>query len=67
MDWANALSFVVVASLLVMSPGPNGLLIAKTVPTPAAPTSPVFNVLAIGQIIRADLVRLGLTEGPGLI
>ncbi len=29
----NALSFVAVASLLVMSPGPNGLLIAKTVPT----------------------------------
>lgn len=33
MDWANAASFVVVASLLVMSPGPNGVLIAKTVPT----------------------------------
>ena len=29
----NALSFAAVASLLVMSPGPNGLLIAKTVPT----------------------------------
>ena len=33
MDWANLLSFTVVASLLVMSPGPNGVLIAKTVPT----------------------------------
>lgn len=33
MDWLNALSFVAVASLLVMSPGPNGVLIAKTVPT----------------------------------
>jgi threonine/homoserine/homoserine lactone efflux protein len=33
MDWINALSFVAVASLLVMSPGPNGVLIAKTVPT----------------------------------
>ena len=33
MDWSNAVSFVVVASLLVMSPGPNGVLIAKTVPT----------------------------------
>lgn len=33
MDWMNALSFVAVASLLVMSPGPNGVLIAKTVPT----------------------------------
>lgn len=33
MDWMNALSFMAVASLLVMSPGPNGVLIAKTVPT----------------------------------
>lgn len=33
MDFANALSFIIVASLLVMSPGPNGVLIAKTVPT----------------------------------
>ena len=33
MDWANIVSFVFVASLLVMSPGPNGVLIAKTVPT----------------------------------
>lgn len=33
MDLINALSFVVVASLLVISPGPNGVLIAKTVPT----------------------------------
>jgi len=33
MDLINAISFVAVASLLVMSPGPNGLLIAKTVPT----------------------------------
>ncbi len=33
MDWANAVSFMFVASLLVMSPGPNGVLIAKTVPT----------------------------------
>ena len=33
MDWSNALSFAVVASLLVMSPGPNGVLVAKTVPT----------------------------------
>lgn len=32
MDWANVLSFVIVATLLVMSPGPNGVLIAKTVP-----------------------------------
>ncbi|MEM6545045.1 MAG: LysE family translocator [Pseudomonadota bacterium] len=33
MDWLNTLSFVAIASLLVMSPGPNGVLIAKTVPT----------------------------------
>ena len=33
MDWVNAISFITVASLLVMSPGPNGVLIAKTVPT----------------------------------
>lgn len=33
MDFHNVLSFILVASLLVMSPGPNGILIAKTVPT----------------------------------
>ncbi|WP_033069484.1 LysE family translocator [Thalassospira australica] len=33
MDWTQVLSFALVASLLVMSPGPNGILIAKTVPT----------------------------------
>lgn len=33
MDIAQILSFTLVASLLVMSPGPNGVLIAKTVPT----------------------------------
>lgn len=33
MDLMNVISFVAVASLLVISPGPNGLLIAKTVPT----------------------------------
>ncbi|MEL6962254.1 MAG: LysE family translocator [Pseudomonadota bacterium] len=33
MVWSDILSFTVVASLLVMSPGPNGVLIAKTVPT----------------------------------
>jgi len=32
MDFTQILSFIVVASLLVMSPGPNGILIAKTVP-----------------------------------
>ncbi len=33
MDIATLLSFSFIASLLVMSPGPNGVLIAKTVPT----------------------------------
>ncbi|KZL18262.1 Threonine efflux protein [Pseudovibrio axinellae] len=33
MTWADVLSFIFVASLLVISPGPNGVLIAKTVPT----------------------------------
>jgi len=33
MAWSEVVTFVLVASLLVMSPGPNGVLIAKTVPT----------------------------------
>ncbi|CFX15406.1 conserved exported protein of unknown function [Candidatus Filomicrobium marinum] len=33
MGWMEIASFAVVAALLVMSPGPNGLLIAKTVPS----------------------------------
>ncbi len=33
MAWSEIITFVFVASLLVMSPGPNGVLIAKTVPT----------------------------------
>jgi len=33
LTWAEIYTFTLVASLLVMSPGPNGLLIAKTVPT----------------------------------
>jgi threonine/homoserine/homoserine lactone efflux protein len=33
MDWTHIASFAFVASLLVMSPGPNGVLIARTVPT----------------------------------
>lgn len=33
MAWSEILTFAFVASLLVMSPGPNGVLIAKTVPT----------------------------------
>ncbi|MBR9653059.1 LysE family translocator [Thalassovita aquimarina] len=33
MAWSEILTFTLVASLLVMSPGPNGVLIAKTVPS----------------------------------
>lgn len=33
MTYTDILTFIVVASLLVMSPGPNGVLIARTVPT----------------------------------
>ncbi len=33
MDIVNLLTFVFVATLLVISPGPNGVLVAKTVPT----------------------------------
>lgn len=33
MDFATILSFTFITLLLVMSPGPNGVLIAKTVPT----------------------------------
>jgi len=33
MAWSEIITFTFVASLLVMSPGPNGVLIAKTVPT----------------------------------
>ncbi|MBL4695937.1 MAG: LysE family translocator [Rhizobiaceae bacterium] len=33
MDFTTLISFTFIASLLVMSPGPNGVLIAKTVPT----------------------------------
>ncbi len=33
MDFLHILTFAVVAGLLVISPGPNGVLIAKTVPT----------------------------------
>ena len=32
MEWTHILGFLTVAILLVVSPGPNGLLIAKTVP-----------------------------------
>lgn len=43
MDTAQVLSFAFVAALLVMSPGPNGLLIAKTVPS-SGKTAGFFNI-----------------------
>lgn len=43
MDAATLLSFTVIAALLVMSPGPNGVLIAKTVPT-SGPSAGFANV-----------------------
>ncbi|MGV8939308.1 MAG: LysE family translocator [Allorhizobium sp.] len=33
MSWSQILAFMLTATLLVTSPGPNGMLIAKTVPT----------------------------------
>jgi threonine/homoserine/homoserine lactone efflux protein len=33
MTLATVLAFAAMAALLIMSPGPNGVLIAKTVPT----------------------------------
>ena len=33
MTWSQILAFMLTATLLVTSPGPNGMLIAKTVPT----------------------------------
>lgn len=33
MEWSEIASFALVASLLVISPGPNGVLVARTVPT----------------------------------
>ncbi|WP_293268259.1 LysE family translocator [Neptunomonas sp.] len=37
MEFTQLISFIVVASLLVISPGPNGVLIAKTVPISGKP------------------------------
>jgi len=37
MDFLQIMTFMAVAALLVMSPGPNGLLIAKTVPVNGKP------------------------------
>ena len=62
MDWTNALSFAAVASLLVMSPGPNGVLIAKTVPTSgkAAGFANVIGFVA-GFMLHGALAILGIS------
>ena len=59
MTLSEILSFVVVASLLVMSPGPNGVLIAKTVPTSGRAAG--FANIA-GFVAPAALVECGLSE-----
>lgn len=43
MDLTFTLSFIVAATLLVISPGPNGILIAKTVPT-SGQTAGIANI-----------------------
>ena len=47
MDLTLTLSFIVAATLLVISPGPNGVLIARTVPTSgqAAGTANIFGFI----------------------
>ena len=62
MDLANILAFSLVASLLVMSPGPNGVLIAKTVPT-SGRTAGFANVLGfeVGFFLHGALSILGIS------
>jgi len=62
MDLVNALSFIVVASLLVMSPGPNGLLIAKTVPISGRPAGiAVITGLVAALYFHGALSILGIS------
>ena len=62
MDLANILAFALVASLLVMSPGPNGVLIAKTVPT-SGRAAGFANVLGfeVGFFLHGALSILGIS------
>ncbi len=62
MDIDTLLSFALIASLLVMSPGPNGVLVAKTVPTSgkAAGFANVFGFLA-AFYVHGTLSILGIS------
>ncbi|MGB3278164.1 MAG: LysE family translocator [Pseudorhodobacter sp.] len=62
MTWSEILTFIFVASLLVASPGPNGVLIAKTVPT-SGRRAGFANVAGIvtGFYLHGALSILGLS------
>ena len=62
MDFATLLSFTFIASLLVMSPGPNGVLIAKTVPT-SGKAQGFANVVGMGAAfyVHGALSILGIS------
>jgi threonine/homoserine/homoserine lactone efflux protein len=62
MEWSEVLTFILVASLLVASPGPNGVLIAKTVPT-SGHRAGLANVAGIvtGFYLHGALSILGIS------
>lgn len=62
MAWSDIVTFAFVASLLVMSPGPNGVLIAKTVPT-SGRTAGFANVAGFvtGFYLHGAMAILGLS------
>ncbi|WP_195820900.1 LysE family translocator [Roseobacter sp. MH60115] len=62
MAWSEIITFTLVASLLVMSPGPNGVLIAKTVPT-SGRAAGFANVLGFvtGFYLHGALSVLGIS------
>jgi threonine/homoserine/homoserine lactone efflux protein len=62
MDWTQILTFVFATTLLVTSPGPNGVLIAKTVPT-SGPTAGFANIAGFftAFYIHGTLSILGLS------
>lgn len=62
MAWSEILTFAFVASLLVMSPGPNGVLITKTVPT-SGRSAGLANVAGFvtGFYLHGAMAILGLS------
>ncbi|PLX37916.1 MAG: MFS transporter [Hyphomicrobiales bacterium] len=62
MGWSQISAFILVATLLTMSPGPNGLLVAKTVPTSgkAAGFANVGGILT-GFYLHGTLSILGIS------